>query len=127
VVIPTAVYREFVQGWGTGSLPVWVSVKTLGEGDMEEFGDFSIGEGESQAIVLAKGYGWLLGIDDERARNVAKKNGVKVVGSLGILKIAYEKCFLESKRELQIILEDLSKDVYLEDWLIAWVLEAEKE
>jgi predicted nucleic acid-binding protein len=61
VVIPTAVYREFVQGWGTGSLPAWVSVRTLGEGDMEEFGDFSLGEGESQAIVLAKCYGWLLG------------------------------------------------------------------
>jgi hypothetical protein len=34
---------------------------------------------------------------------------------------------MASWKELQIILEDLSKDVYLEDWLIAWVLEAEKE
>ncbi|MCD6409441.1 MAG: DUF3368 domain-containing protein [Candidatus Verstraetearchaeota archaeon] len=53
-----------------------------------------VDEGEAEAITLAVEHSaWLL-IDDLKGRKVARRLGVKVVGTLGILKIAKQKEFL---------------------------------
>lgn len=46
--------------------------------------------GESQSIILASRYKCILGIDDRVSRDIAKKQGLDVIGSRGILRLAYE-------------------------------------
>jgi predicted nucleic acid-binding protein len=56
-----------------------------------------LGQGELEAITLYQNTkaDFLL-IDDRRAKNFAKLNGIQVIGSLGVILLAKEKGLLES-------------------------------
>ena len=49
-------------------------------------------DGEAGVIALAKKHGWIAVLDDLDARKLAKKENVKVTGTLGLLKLGYELC-----------------------------------
>jgi len=51
-----------------------------------------LGRGEAESIVLAQRLGYLLAVDGEKARSLAKDKGIPVIGSVGILRLAYEYC-----------------------------------
>ena len=46
--------------------------------------------GEAEAITLAKNIGCWVVLDDLKARKVARREGVKIIGTLGILKLLRE-------------------------------------
>lgn len=50
-----------------------------------------IDPGESSCIVIAYREDWIFVSDDKEARNVAEALGVKISGTLGILKVAIDK------------------------------------
>jgi predicted nucleic acid-binding protein len=95
VVLPAAVETELshslapraVQRW-VADLPVWVEIAktpavTLSPG---------IHKGEAAAIALAVAMqADLLLIDDGRGRRVAKQQGLRVTGTLGLLDLAAER------------------------------------
>ena len=76
-IVPEGVHEEYAKGWGGEALPNWVSVKKLGEGETIDAESLSLGVGESQAIILALLRDCPLGLDDENARETAKKKGSK--------------------------------------------------
>lgn len=127
VIVPTKVYEEFVRKWGQLNFPSWVKVETLSNNLIREARSISLGAGEAQAIVLAKHKRYLLALDDRRAREEAAEREVEIIGSTGILRIAYEYCPIKTKRELRNLLLELRKDLHLEDWLTRWVLAAKKQ
>lgn len=100
--IPDAVRLEVVaQGSGrAGSDDVavadWIQSETvddrLGVGLLRD----RLGEGESEAIVLAieKTAGLLL-IDEERGRRVAETRGLNIMGTLGVLVLAKKRGHLD--------------------------------
>jgi len=81
-----------------------------------------LGLGELEAITLYKELDAdVLLIDDNRAKKYAVLNGVKVIGSLGILIKAKEEGYID---RVKPFLEDIMKsEVYISDKLIAKVLD----
>lgn len=126
VVVPTKVYEEFMIKWSPAEFPTWLKVETLSTELIDEAKKLKLGTGEAQAIVLAKRKNYLLALDDEKARQEALKKGIDLIGSAGILRIAYEYCPIQTKEQLKKLLNKLAGDLYLENWLIKWVLKAKK-
>lgn len=99
VVIPPAVARELgnqrspelVRNF-ISNAPAWLRVETAPEPDPELF---MLGEGEQQAISLARSLlADLLLCDDRDAREVASRRSIEVVGTLGVLQEASENGLL---------------------------------
>jgi len=63
--------------------------------------------GEAGVIALAKKHSWIAALDDLDARKLAKKEHVKITGTLGLLKMGYELCPIKDKPELQKIINEL--------------------
>ncbi len=107
VVIPTAVYNEItLTGVGLpGSVEIaaanWVSVVSVkNRGLVDSFrGELQIGE--SEAIVLAMELkADLVLIDEALGRSIASKNGLKIMGLLGVLIIAKQKGLIPAVKPL---------------------------
>ena len=63
--------------------------------------------GEAGVIALAKQINAIVVLDDLDARKVAKKENIKLTGTLGLIKIGYELCPIKDKQELQTIINEL--------------------
>ena len=101
--------------------------------DIEKAHDFEkyliiLHDGESGVIALAKKHDWIAALDDLDARKVAKKEHVKVTGTLGLLKIGYELCPIKDKPELKKIINDLiATGFFLTPDIIEGILDTEKK
>ena len=126
VVIPLGVYEEYRGRWGSKALPNWIIIERLGEEEFKEAELLNLGAGEAQSIILAAQQGCFLGLDDENARETAKNKCINVIGSIGILRIAYESGLIETRDQYKDLISKLSEDLYLENWLLKWAFEAEK-
>mgnify|MGYP001087335186 CR=1 FL=1 len=82
--------------------------------------------GESEAIAIAKLSGARLIMDDLTARTVAKQLSIPIGGTLLVMRLAYEKCPIETYEELKDLINRLSEDLYFNRSLEEWVLQAEK-
>lgn len=82
----------------------------------------TLGPGESSCLSLAVNRGCLFGTDDLKARKLAKKKNVDVIGTLGILRLAYRKGILDED-ELTNKVTNLHEILYftkeLEDWVLS--------
>ena len=92
VIIPCAVYKEVVEeGMGQpGALEVknapWIKVLPIKNKSMKTLLMTFLDEGEAEAIILALETGAeLLLIDEREGRQHAKKLGLRVAGTVGIL------------------------------------------
>ena len=114
MIITPGVLDEFSRKWGQEALPKWIRIGELDEIMLREAEGLRLGRGEAESIVLAQRLGCLLAVDDEKARSVAKDKGIPVIGSVGILRLAYEYCLIETRQELEELLTKLSEDLYLD-------------
>ncbi len=79
VFIPPKVQEEF------GVAMEWLKVQAPSNQMLVNVLKLVIDEGEAEAIALALEKGWRLIADDRKARIWAKRLGVKVIGTAGIL------------------------------------------
>jgi len=85
-----------------------------------------LGLGELEAITLYKKLdAEVLLIDDNRAKKYAVLNGVRVIGSLGVLIKAKEEGYIEQVKPL--VEEIMKSEVYISDKLMWKVLEICRE
>lgn len=63
----------------------WLKVLDLADPDRALFLSVSVDAGEAEAIALAKELGLKVILDDLRARRLAQRLGIEVLGTLGIL------------------------------------------
>ena len=108
-VIPQTVEEEIIFPEAISSLSKnggWIDVKIA-----QDFKEYllSLHEGESGVIALVKKYGWIAALDDLDARKIARKEQIKITGTLGVIKIGYELCPIKDKKELKNIIGDLRK------------------
>lgn len=99
VYFPYSVYNETVQNGIRRGFPDAHSLKlfldeskwspTHVKGIPNSIADENLDQGEKEAIALSLSKNALLLIDEEHGRNVARKNRLKVRGSLGILIESY--------------------------------------
>lgn len=93
IVIPSAVYKEIIiDGLGKpgynelkNSISVWIEVKEPREKSTVSILKRRFGEGESEAIALAKELGFYLLIDEIKAINEARRQGIYVLSTLIML------------------------------------------
>lgn len=113
ILIPLAVYREVVvEGRGRpGSSEVekasWINVMEVRDKQLKRILQPVLDEGEAEAIVLAlETNANLVLLDDREARLQAKRLGLRVAGTIGILLRAKRLGLIESlKKELDKLKE----------------------
>jgi predicted nucleic acid-binding protein len=93
VLVPDAVHRELrspaapakVTAW-LNSSPPWLHIRVVSEVPSELR---SLGAGEREAIALAESVqGGLVLLDEKKARDLARRRGLAVAGTLGLLELA---------------------------------------
>jgi uncharacterized protein len=111
VLIPESVAREIAAGGqgrpGAAELEIadWMEVRPAGDLFLARALDREIDRGEAEAIALAVDLqADLLLADERRARRVAERLGLPVVGVLGVLIEGKQKGFISA---VQPILDDL--------------------
>jgi len=55
--------------------------------------------GEVEAITLAKKLNYWIVLDDSKAREIAKREGLSVIGTVGLLKVMMRKGLIEETSE----------------------------
>ncbi len=92
IYIPQAVYNEVAITNKPQSMKLKVFLADKVVSVELDIGKMGLGQGELEAITLYKKMDadFLL-IDDRRAKNFAKLNGLNVIGSLGVMILAKEK------------------------------------
>lgn len=81
--------------------------------------------GEAEAIISAKQLTLPLLADDAKARKYAHMLNVEVLGTLGLLKLAKNRKVIPSVKE--VIIDMLAKGYYIDNRLIAKLLESVDE
>jgi len=115
VYVPTQVYREIifedvldVMSFEKKENDKWIVVENVDISGV----DYGLGAGETGVIKLALEKGAIVVLDDLHARKVAERLGLRFTGTLGLLKVAYEKRIID-KNDLDKILRDLvTKDKF---------------
>ena len=79
LVITPEVEREF------GSTLSWLRVESPADGSLVAALKMMLDDGEAAAIALACEYRWRIVLDDRRARSVAERLGLAIVGTVGVL------------------------------------------
>jgi predicted nucleic acid-binding protein len=102
-VIVTDIVREEIQA----QLPSWVKVSKNYEARELEILKLELDMGEASAIALAlKNPGSRIILDERKGRKVAKRLGLKVIGTLGLVVKAKEKGIISSGKEVLSKLEN---------------------
>lgn len=93
------------------------------KGDLEIAGRFqrTLGLGERDTIAIGFSKRCLIATDDLKPRKAAKELGLSVIGSLGILRLAYKKGLID-KKELIKLVEMLHEILYFTEDLEKWTL-----
>ena len=105
VIIPAAVEREL--RCSHSDLPAFLKIITPQDKAAVERLAREIDLGEAEAITVAKEReADALLIDDKRGRRVALREGVPIVGLLGVLIVARKKNLIDSLRQVIEELED---------------------
>ena len=125
IIIPKAVYQEVVQEGKSrpGAVEVkkavnkWIEVKEVKNSDEVKVLRALLDYGEAEVIVLAQEIkADLLILDNGEPRLFAKHLGFQLIGTVGVLMLAYEKGFL--KNPLEKIFELREKGFYISDRLL---------
>ncbi|MGN6813013.1 MAG: DUF3368 domain-containing protein [Thermomicrobiales bacterium] len=129
VIIPPAVYTEVVvRGAGRpGAADVasatWIQTQALAQPHLVESIGGHLDRGEAEAITLALEIRQRnILIDDDDGRTIAKRQGLSVIGSIGVLLLARSAGILTSDG-VRVLLDALrSAGLYLSNSLYQYVL-----
>ena len=94
IYAPPEVAREF------GSPLPWLEVVDLVDPERVVFLSVSVDPGEAEAIALARERGLKIILDDLRARRLAHRFGLEVIGTVGVLVRARHEGVVEALRPL---------------------------
>lgn len=102
-IVVTDIVREEIQA----ELPSWIKVSKDYEARELEILKLELDSGEASAIALAlKNPGSRIILDERKGRNVAKRLGLKVIGTLGLIVRAKQKGIIPSGKEVLDKLEN---------------------
>jgi len=104
IIIPSAVYDEITIK-NKNRLPSWIVVKKVENLEMLEALKLLLDRGESEAITLALTLKMPLIIDEKKGRKIALREGLEILGLLGIVYLNIKKEYMNID-EAKIFLED---------------------
>jgi predicted nucleic acid-binding protein len=94
IVIPPEVAREF------GLSFPWLRIEPPANDALVKSLKLLIDQGEAEAIALGYEKGWRLLLDDRQARSVAKKMGLRIIGTVGALILAKQQSIIPALKPL---------------------------
>jgi len=103
IIIPSAVYAE-ISVKRAIELPSFITVQQASENETLKSLKLLLDLGESEAIALALELDTKLIIDEKKGRKIAMRQGLKIIGLLGIVYANIKKEFL-SKEEAKSFLD----------------------
>lgn len=102
-IVVTDIVREEIQA----ELPSWIKVSKNYEARELEILKLELDRGEASAIAFAlKNLGSRIILDERKGRKVAKRLGLKVIGTLGLIVRAKQKGIIPSGKEVLDKLEN---------------------
>jgi len=104
IIVPTSVYNE-ISVKKSVELPSFISVKAPKLSETLETMKSLLDLGESEAIALALELESKLIIDEKKGRKIAMRQGLEIIGLLGIVYLNIKKGFI-SIEEAKVFLED---------------------
>lgn len=110
VIVPEAVYREVFKAKSILETSKIFQIEQVKDKNLVKLLRMHLDCGESEAIALAieQGIDRVI-IDDKQARKIADKQGLKVIGTLGILMLAKKKQIIKEVRPLILnIMENIN-------------------
>ena len=131
LIVPHAVYKEVVaEGRGRpGSKELEtlinqgkVKVLTPENRALVEALHDPLGMGESEAIALAVEHSCLVALDDRIARSKAKSMNLKVIGTIGLIRLAYNKGLINRDKLIKALRELKEHGFRISDKIINEVL-----
>ncbi len=127
-IIPHTVENEIIFLEAISALKInggWIDIEKAQ--DFEKY-LFKLHKGEAGVIAMAKEHGWIAALDDLDARKIAKKEHVKLTGTLGLLKMGYELCPVKDKQDLRKIINELAGvGFFMAPDIIGGILDTEKK
>jgi len=110
IIIPSAVYDE-ISIKKSIILPDFISVDKPKESEILKSLKLLLDLGESEAIALALELDSRLIIDEKKGRKMAERQGLKIIGLLGIVYLNIKKGFI-SKEEAEDFLKEAMHHSY---------------
>jgi uncharacterized protein len=99
VIVPEEVFHELQRGHAV--LPAFLVVKAIRNRALAESLTRELDRGEAEAIALAGELNAdLLLMDEKAGRTLARREGIKVIGLMGVLLMAKQKGLITSVRVL---------------------------
>lgn len=127
-IIPHTVEEEIIFPEAISALKTnggWIGIEKAQ--DFEKY-LFILHDGEAGVIALARKHSWIAALDDLDARKLAKKEHVKITGTLGLFKVGYELCSIKDKLELQKIINELrTAGFFMATDIIEGILDTKKK
>lgn len=130
VIIPETVYNESTKSGKpeAAKIAAWAQGKVKGAVNptVPQVINLNLGKGESEAIALywEKSADYLL-IDEQKGRQIASFNGIKIIGSLGILLLAKQNGYIDTVKPFLDILRNST--IRISDALYQKTLKLAKE
>ncbi|TFG20382.1 MAG: hypothetical protein EU529_14940 [Promethearchaeota archaeon] len=121
-IISEDVLNEYSEHWQK-KIPKWIKIIEPKENIQVKSSPISLSLADLTLIKLALEYKIPIASDDKPLRLFAKKLGISITGSLGILKILYQNRIIKTRKEYLKYLDSLQKDIYISDKLMKWALE----
>jgi len=104
IIIPPSVYDEITIK-NKNTLPSWIVVQEVEDSEMLEALKLLLDRGESEAIALALTLKMPLIIDEKKGRNIALREGLEILGLLGIVYLNIKKEYMNIA-EARVFVED---------------------
>ena len=121
-VISKEVLDEYSEHWQK-KVPNWIKIMEPSDDIILESSPISLSSADLSLIRLAIEKKISIASDDRPLRQFAKKLGISITGSLGLLKSLYQNRIIKTREEYTTYLDSLQKDIYISDDLMKWALE----
>lgn len=110
IIIPDAVYKE-ISVKSSIVLPSFMKVQKVNDSEMLDILKNVLDLGESEAISLALELNLPLIIDEKKGRKIALREGIQIIGLLGIIYLNIKKEYM-SEKEAKVFLSDAISNGY---------------
>jgi len=121
-IISKEVFNEYSSQWQK-RIPNWIKIKQPSEDIILESSPPSLSTADLSLIRLALEHKLPIATDDKPLRQFAKNLEISIVGSLGLLKLLYQRKIIKTKEDYISFLESLQKDIFISDELMKWALD----
>ena len=102
IIIPDAVHKE-ISVKSSIILPTFMKVQKVNDSDMLDVLKSVLDLGESEAIALALELALPLIIDEKKGRKIALREGIKIIGLLGIVYLNIKKETISEKEAKEFL------------------------